>query len=99
LWYIDAIFPYKNSEVCELIRWAVIWIIWKERNKLIFKGGYCKSIRAIESSINSLAKYWSLRKNDEFQTKLYLILPLDIQLLPVQVLGSPSGLVPVEDED
>jgi zinc-binding in reverse transcriptase len=24
LWYIDAIFPYKNNEVCELIRGAII---------------------------------------------------------------------------
>jgi hypothetical protein len=66
LWYIDAIFPYKNSEVCELIRGAVIWIIWKERNKLIFEGENYKSIKAIGSSIISLAKYWSLRKIDEF---------------------------------
>jgi hypothetical protein len=44
------------------------------KNKLIFDGGNCKSIRAIGNSIISLAKYWSLRQNDEFQTKLHLIL-------------------------
>jgi hypothetical protein len=50
-------FPYENSAVCELIRGAVIWIIWRERNILIFEEGNYKSIKTLGNSIISLAKY------------------------------------------
>jgi hypothetical protein len=93
LWYIDVSFPYKN--LCEVVRGVVIWTIWKERNRLIFEEGNSKNIRALDSNVISLAKYWSLSQGEEFQTNLHLILPTDIILLPVQVLESNLHKLPV----
>jgi hypothetical protein len=38
-------------------------------------------------------------KSNDFQTNLYFILPSDILLLSVQMLGSHLGLVLVEEGD
>jgi hypothetical protein len=98
LWFLDALFPYKNSKVCEVVRGVVLWTLWKERNRIIFEGGNCKTIRALDSNVIYLAKYWSLSQGEEFQTNLYLILPTDIILLSAQVLESNLNLVPVGEE-
>jgi zinc-binding in reverse transcriptase len=36
LWYLDYNIPYKDSNLCEIVRGAVLWTIWNERNKIIF---------------------------------------------------------------
>jgi hypothetical protein len=38
LWFLDACFPFKNKEICEVIRGTTLCEIWKERNRLISKG-------------------------------------------------------------
>jgi zinc-binding in reverse transcriptase len=38
LWLIDANIPYKDPKLCELVRGTFLWVIWNERNRLIFKG-------------------------------------------------------------
>jgi hypothetical protein len=71
--------------------------IWKERNIIIFKGDNCKSLRSLRNDIIILARYWCLKKQDLLD-KLHLILPQDVMLLSVQVLGSTLELVLVEGE-
>jgi hypothetical protein len=36
LWHIDYCISLKNQFVKELIRGAVLWTIWLEKNKLVF---------------------------------------------------------------
>jgi zinc-binding in reverse transcriptase len=62
LWIIDANLPYKNNDICEIIRRAFLWTIWKERNKIVFEGAKCKSLRALGNSIITLAEYWCGKK-------------------------------------
>lgn len=38
LWHIDGCIPFKDLKLCELIRSVFLWVIWLERNRLIFKG-------------------------------------------------------------
>jgi hypothetical protein len=59
LWQINAYFPYKVNNICEILKGAVLWVIWNERNRLIFKGGNCKTVRTLGNNIIMLAKYWS----------------------------------------
>jgi hypothetical protein len=37
LWIIDSCIPLKDKLLIELIRSAVIWVLWLERNEIIFK--------------------------------------------------------------
>jgi zinc-binding in reverse transcriptase len=57
LWIIDNYIPFKDTNLCEIFRAAILWVIWKERNRLIFHGGICKSIRNLGGSIIALIKY------------------------------------------
>jgi hypothetical protein len=58
LWQLEAKIPYKDVKLTELIREAFLWVIWLERNRLIFKGGTIKSIRQLGGSIITLTKHW-----------------------------------------
>lgn len=40
LWEIGNCIPLKDANLVELIRGAVIWNIWLERNQIIFQGRY-----------------------------------------------------------
>jgi zinc-binding in reverse transcriptase len=57
LWELDAQIPYKEPKLCELIRGAFIWVIWNERNRLIFNRGNCNSVIALESSIIIISQF------------------------------------------
>jgi hypothetical protein len=56
------------------------------------------SVRDLGSNIISLAKYWYLKKEYEFQANLHLILLPDILLLLMLVLESHLDLVLVEGD-
>jgi hypothetical protein len=51
------------------------------------------------NNIISLGRYWCLKKGEEFQNKLYYILPQDTMLLLVQILGRTLDLIPAGAED
>jgi zinc-binding in reverse transcriptase len=36
LWYLDNCIPHKHTNICEMMRGAVLWVLWNERNRLIF---------------------------------------------------------------
>jgi hypothetical protein len=55
-------------------------------NRIVFEGANCKSLWALNNSIITLAKYSCGKKGDDYQSKLNLILPQNITMLPVQVL-------------
>jgi hypothetical protein len=47
-----------------MLRGAILWVLWKERNRLIFQGGRCKSVRVLEGNIINLIKYCSQIKGN-----------------------------------
>jgi hypothetical protein len=57
LWHLDNCISYKANIICELMRGAVLWVLWNERNILIFEGGNIKSVRMLGGDIIFLNKY------------------------------------------
>jgi hypothetical protein len=48
--------------VVELVRGAVLWTVWLERNKLYFTDKDACSVSVLERKIISLATYWCSQK-------------------------------------
>lgn len=63
----------------------MLWIIWNERNRNIFKRGVFKSFITLESNIISLSSFWCKSKNNNKYFKLQLVLPSHVEdfTLPV----------------
>jgi hypothetical protein len=47
IWVIDAMIPYKNIQLIEMIRGAVLWTIWLEMSRLCFQNGSSKIIKSV----------------------------------------------------
>jgi hypothetical protein len=81
-----------------MMRGAVLWVLWNERNKLIFEGGNIKSVRTLGGDIISLIKYWSqLNYKDKLDT-IHFIIPLNVSSLPMQLTQGTLSLVLIEKE-
>lgn len=61
---------------CELIRGVVLWIIWNERNRIIFKGGNY-------NTIISIAKFCGQITGQKLLLKLQLAMSFDVDQLPM----------------
>jgi zinc-binding in reverse transcriptase len=58
LWEIDYSIPLKNQYVVELIRGAVLWSVWLERNRLCFHDqSKLKNVDVVGLLIINLARY------------------------------------------
>lgn len=88
LWAIDAYIPMKDSNVVELIRGAVLWCVWLERNSLIFKNENAKSLQSLGAQIISLVKFWCQHQNYDAITNLNCIMPCDTKELAGGLLTS-----------
>jgi hypothetical protein len=76
-----------------MARGVILWILWKERNRLIFQMGNCKSIRHIGGDILILLKYYSQIKGQNYIDNLYLIILPDVNNLPMQIIEEPLSIV------
>jgi hypothetical protein len=54
-WLIDSCIPLKDKLLVEMICSAICWVIWLERNKVIFQGSALSSIRSLGLRIIHLA--------------------------------------------
>ena len=79
---IDASIPFKDRLLIELLRGAVLWIIWLERNRLCFNDSTPCSIRCIGTKIISLTQFWYQSRGDDYFLKLNLIMSFDVKDLP-----------------
>jgi hypothetical protein len=75
LWFIDSCIPFKDRLLIELIRSAVIWVLWIERNEIIFKSKKHAQVRTLGLKIISLFKFWCTVRNAFQLLKLSLVLP------------------------
>jgi hypothetical protein len=78
---LDNYIPYKDTIICEMMRGAVLWVLWNERNKLIFEGGNIKSVRTLGGDIISLIKCWSQLKYKDKLDTIHFIIPLNVSSL------------------
>jgi hypothetical protein len=83
---LDAAIPLKDRLLIELVRGAILWSVWLERNRVIFKEAQPKTPKALGISIISLATFWCKSKGNNSFFKLTLILPCDVNDLldPIQ---------------
>jgi hypothetical protein len=66
-----------------MLRGAILWVIWSERNRLIFRVGVCKSMRNLGSNVINLIKYWNQVKGNE---NIHLMVSSNVNSLPLQIL-------------
>jgi hypothetical protein len=76
---------YKNSQLIEMIRGAVLWTIWLEWNILCFQNGSQKIIRSVEIQILRLVFFWCQHACPSLYNDLLSIMPQKVQNLPLQV--------------
>jgi hypothetical protein len=99
LWQLNVFIPFKDDNICEMVRRAVTWVIWKERNRLIFKEGSCKSLRSIGGDLITLLKYWGQIKGNRCLDNLHLIVPTYVNDLSLQIIEEQLGIRHTEVED
>ena len=87
LWLLDASIPLKDRLLVELLRGAILWIVWLERNRVIFNDNTTPiSAKSVGFKIISLATFWCKSSSDNSYLKLSLMLPCDVKDLPDQIL-------------
>jgi hypothetical protein len=99
LWIIDNYIPFKDTNLCEILRDAILWVIWKERNILIFQGGNHKSIRTLGGSIIALIKYRCQLKGNNYTDTLHLVISFNTNELPLQCTTGSLSLLHIEEEE
>jgi hypothetical protein len=57
LWMLDCCIPLKDPMLVELVRNVVCWILWLERNNVIFKSVAPSSLRSLDLKIINLATF------------------------------------------
>jgi hypothetical protein len=82
---IDCCIPLKDRLLVELIRSAVCWVIWLERNNILFRGAIVSSIRSLRLRIIHLTIFWCTVRNASQLLNLTLILLQGVYALPFQV--------------
>jgi hypothetical protein len=68
-----------------LLEEYLFWIMWNERNKRIFQDKTITNLRALDTSIISLVKHWCNIKGSNYVSNLQIILPTNVDLLPMQI--------------
>jgi hypothetical protein len=71
--------------VVEMIREAVLWTVWLEKNKLYFTDKKACSIPVLGNKIISLAQYWCSKKGKVNLLQLSLVMPQEMGDLCMQV--------------
>lgn len=90
LWsYLPAGIPLKDNNILELVRGAVCWTIWLERNRLCFNDCKVNSLQNLGMQIIKLATFWCKHSRKNKLLNLTLVLPQEVQSLKrMQVLPS-----------
>ena len=99
VWFLNAAIPLKNKPVVELVRGAVLWCIWLERNRICFQNHSVPTLQVVGSKIISLASFWCKTLNDGSMLHLSLILPFHTNDMPCQVMIPLGAEVDSQDRD
>jgi hypothetical protein len=96
LWYIDYCIPLKDRNLVGLIRSVVCWVVWLERNNITFNHA-APSFKSLELKIINLTTFWCKARNTFQMLKLSLMLPQEVEDLPMQVGADTEEDLAVED--
>jgi hypothetical protein len=78
----------KDAIVVEIVRGAVLWAVWLERNKIVFISSKLRSLKCLALQIISLASFWCLHTSNGNLRNLSLVLPQNTYDLCMQVSGT-----------
>ena len=79
LWDMDYCIPLKEPDLIEIIRGSVLWTIWLDRNRIIFKEGKVQDVQILGAKILTMARFWALNQKTDLTGDLNLILPCDLK--------------------
>ena len=57
VWDMDYCIPLKEPKITEIIRGAVLWSLWNDRNRIIFQNGQVYDVKVLGSKIMSVARF------------------------------------------
>jgi hypothetical protein len=57
--------PLKDTVIVEMVRGAILWVIWLERNKLCFTNEKYRNIKVVGLQIISLTSFWCTHMRKE----------------------------------
>lgn len=72
--------PLKDANLVEIIRGAVLWLLWLDRNRIV-KDGRIHDIKTLGSKIISTAYFWASQQKSDLTAQLNLILLCDVKVL------------------
>ena len=81
LWDMDYCIPLKDPKLIEIIRGAVLWTLWNDRNRIIFQNGQVHDIKVLGSKIISVACFWALNQKQDLTSQLNIIFPCHLKNL------------------
>jgi zinc-binding in reverse transcriptase len=100
LWCIDSCITLKDNFLIELIRSVVCWIIWLERNAILFRNKSPASLKSVGMKIISLANFWCTARNTSQMFKLSIALSQRVEDFPLQIGDfQPEEVELVEEDD
>jgi hypothetical protein len=88
LWDLNFRISLKDAIVIEIVRGAVLWAVWLERNKIVFISSKLRSLKCLALQIISLASFWCLHTSNGNLRNLSLVLPQNTYDLCMQVSGT-----------
>ena len=95
LWELDYCIPLKDANLVKMIRGAVLWSLWLDRNRIVFRNGNILNIQALGSKIISLAFFWASQQKTDLTEQLKLIMPCDVKDLLGTTLAISMGDIQV----
>lgn len=99
LWLIDSCVPLKDQALVELVRSAVCWILWLERNRCCFQKIKVCLLQSLGIRIINLASFWYKSRKESSFFKLILVLPQEVEHLPLQIEAKEAGLDALSEEE
>ena len=76
---MDYCIPLKDANLVEIIRGAVLWNIWLDRNRILFNAGHVYTVQVLGAKIMALANFWATNQKSNLTSQLNLILPSDLK--------------------
>lgn len=74
---LDRFIPMKDYNIVEITRGAVLWNIWLERNRIIFRRGTIRSVQSLGVQIVAIAQFWCQHQRYDANSNLQFMLPFD----------------------
>lgn len=76
---MDYCISLKEFNIVEIIRSSVLWNLWLDRNRIIFKGRQIQDVHVLGAKILVVARFWALNKKSDLTSQLNLFFLYDLK--------------------